>query len=53
VQGFPRRSDVSARLNEAGADVFDCIERFCNAIWHHSAIGYISPVEFERKIELA
>ena len=32
--------------NEARADVFDYIGR-------HSTIGYISPVEFERKVGLA
>jgi len=39
--------------NEAKADVFDYIERFYNAIRRHSTIGYISPVEFERKVGLA
>lgn len=35
--------------NEAKADVFDYIERFYNAVRRHSTIGYVSPVEFERK----
>jgi hypothetical protein len=35
------------------ADVFDYIERFYNAIRRHSTIGYVSPVEFERKLGLA
>jgi putative transposase len=39
--------------NEARADVFDYIERFYNAIRRHSTIGYLSPVEFERKVRLA
>jgi putative transposase len=39
--------------NEARADVFDYIERFYNAIRRHSTIGYVSPVEFERKVGLA
>ncbi len=39
--------------NEAGADVFDYIERFYNATRRHSAIGNLSPVEFERKVGLA
>ena len=39
--------------NEARADVFDYIERFYNAIRRHSTIGYVSPVEFERKMGLA
>ncbi len=34
---------------EAKADVFDYIERFYNPIRRHSTIGYISPIEFERK----
>jgi putative transposase len=39
--------------NEARADVFDYIERFYNPIRRHSTIGYLSPVEFERKVGLA
>ena len=39
--------------NEARADVFDYIERFYNSIRRHSMIGYVSPVEFERKVGLA
>ena len=39
--------------NEAKADVFDYIERFYNSIRRHSTIGYVSPVEFERKVGLA
>jgi transposase InsO family protein len=35
--------------NEARADVFDYIERLYNAT-RHSTIGYLSPVEFERKV---
>lgn len=35
------------------ADVFDYIELFHNAVRRHSAIGYISPVEFEKKVGLA
>ena len=38
--------------NEAKAAVFDYIERFYNAIRRHSTIGYLSPVEFERKVGL-
>lgn len=29
------------------ADVFDYIERFYNPRRRHSAIGYVSPVQFE------
>lgn len=39
--------------NEARVDVFDYIERFYNATRRHSTIGYLSPVEFERKVGLA
>jgi putative transposase len=39
--------------NEAKADVFDYIERFYNPKRRHSTIGYLSPVEFERKAGLA
>ena len=39
--------------NEAKADVFDYIKRFYNTIRRHSTIGYVSPVEFERKLGLA
>ena len=35
------------------ADVFDYIERFYNAKRRHSTIGYLSPMEFEMKAELA
>ena len=39
--------------DEARADVFDYIERFYNAVRRHSTIGYLSPVEFEKKLGLA
>jgi putative transposase len=39
--------------NEAEADVFDYIEQFYNTTRRHSTIGYVSPVEFERKLRLA
>jgi putative transposase len=38
--------------NAARADVFDYIERFYNTTRRHSAIGYLSPVEFERTVGL-
>ncbi len=44
---------ADAALYEARADVFDYIERFYNAVRRHSTIGYLSPVEFERKVGLA
>lgn len=37
----------------ARADVFDYIERFYNTMRRHSTIGYLSPVEFEKKAGLA
>jgi transposase InsO family protein len=37
----------------ARADVFDDIERFYHTIRRHSTIGYLSLVEFERKVGLA
>ena len=39
--------------DQARADVFDYIERFYNPIRSHSTIGYLSAVEFERKVGLA
>jgi len=39
--------------DDARADVFDYIERFYNTLRRHSTIGYVSPVEFERKVGLA
>ena len=38
---------------EAKADVFDYIERFYNPRRRHSTLGYLSPIEFERKAGLA
>ena len=36
----------------ARADVFDYIGRFYNTIRRHSTNGYLSPVEFEKKVGL-
>jgi putative transposase len=41
------------RRHKARADVFDDIERFCNAVRRHWTTGCISPVEFERSVGLA
>ena len=38
---------------QAKADVFDYIECFYNPKRRHSKLGYISPIEFERKVGLA
>ncbi len=47
------RGKVYRTRDDARADVFDYIERFYNAVRRHSTIGYISPVEFEKKAGLA
>ena len=39
--------------DEAKADVFDYIERFYNPKRRHSTIGYLSPMEFEMRAQLA
>ncbi|MGL3210558.1 IS3 family transposase [Bradyrhizobium sp. BR 1433] len=44
---------ICSTRDEARADVFDYIERFYNTTRRHSTIGYLSPVEFERKVGLA
>ena len=38
---------------QAKVDVFDYIERFYNLKRRHSTLGYLSPIEFERKAGLA
>jgi putative transposase len=47
------RRKVYRTRDAARADVFDYIERFYNTIRRHSTIGYLSPVEFERRVMLA
>ena len=37
---------------QAGADVFDYIERFYNLIRKHSRLDYLSPVQFEARQRL-
>ena len=39
--------------DEAKADVFDYIERFYNPKRRHSTLGYISPMQFEQRANLA
>jgi putative transposase len=39
--------------DHAKADVFDYIECFYNPRRRHSTLGYLSPIEFERKVGLA
>ncbi|MFK4529345.1 transposase InsO family protein [Bradyrhizobium japonicum] len=45
----PTEGKTYRTRDEARADVFDYIERFYNTIRRHSTIGYLSPVDFERK----
>lgn len=47
------RGRVYRIRDDACADVFDYIERFYNTVRRHSTIGYVSPVEFEKKVGLA
>jgi putative transposase len=52
------KTERTARKNyrtraQAKADVFDYIERFYNPKRRHSTLGYLSPVEFEKKAGLA
>lgn len=47
------RGKVYRTRDAARADLFDYIERFYNTIRRHSTIGYLSPVEFERRVMLA
>ncbi len=48
-----KRERVSAKQyrtrDEARADIFDYIERFYNPRRRHSTIGYVSPVEYEKR----
>ena len=44
---------VHRSRDAARADVFDYIERFYNPVRRHSTLGYLSPLEFERKAGLA
>ena len=39
--------------DQATADVFDYIERFYNPKRRHSTLGYLSPMEFEMRAQLA
>ena len=35
--------------DEAEQDIFKHIEPYCNMVRMHSALGYMSPVEYERQ----
>ena len=39
--------------DQARADVFDYIERFYNPTRRHSTLGYLSPMDFEKKAEVS
>ena len=39
--------------DQASADVFDYIERFYNPTRRHSTLGYLSPMDFEKKAEVS
>jgi putative transposase len=39
-------------VDEARSEVFSYIEGYYNRIRRHSAIGYLSPIDFERKFEI-
>ena len=39
--------------DQARADVFDYIQRFCKVVGRHSTLGDLSPAEFEKKAQLA
>lgn len=51
TERFARK--VYRSRDAARADVFDYIERFYNTVRRHLTIGYLSPVEFERKVGFA
>jgi putative transposase len=44
------RTKLYRTRDDARADVFDYVERFYNPVRRHSTIGYLSPVEFEKKV---
>ena len=43
------RGRVYRTRDQARADVFDYIERFYNPRRRHSTLGYLSPMDYERK----
>lgn len=47
------RRKVYRSRDQASADVFDYIERFCNPKRRHSTLGYLSFIDFERKAGVA
>ena len=49
----PAKRKTYRTRDEAKADVFDYIERFYNPKRRHSTLGYLSPMEFEMRAQLA
>jgi len=45
--------EVYRTCNHAKAEVFDYIERFYNPTRRHSTLGYLSPMDFERRAAVA
>jgi hypothetical protein len=45
-----RYTFTRAFKRQAEADVFDSIECFYNPKREHSTLGYLSPMEFERRV---
>lgn len=43
------RGQVYRTRDQARADVFDYIERFYNPKRRHSTLGYLSPMDYEKK----
>jgi putative transposase len=44
---------IYATRDAARLDIFDYIERFYNPIRRHSTLGYLSPADFEREVQVA
>lgn len=53
LMGAVKAECVHARTydsrEQAALELFDYIERFCNRVRIHSALGWLSPAEFEEK----
>ncbi|PKP77449.1 MAG: hypothetical protein CVT81_09225 [Alphaproteobacteria bacterium HGW-Alphaproteobacteria-3] len=54
LAGFAGDAEAAAvPVCQFETDVFDYIERFYNPRHRHSTLGYLSPMEFEKKMLLA
>ena len=51
MEGSHARVSYGGTRAQAKADVFDYIECFYNPRRRHSTLGYLSPMEFEMKVE--